>query len=39
MTGSTRQLPLEVKFQGMIDENASFRFSRPRPATGMVVVV
>ena len=27
MSGSTRQLPLEVKFQGMRVENTSFKFS------------
>ena len=27
MSGSTRQLPLEVKFQGMREENTSFKFS------------
>ena len=36
MSGSTRQLPLEVKFQGMREENTSFKFSVriPRPTTG-----
>ena len=36
MSGSTRQLPLEVKFQGMREENTSFKFSVriSRPITG-----
>ena len=36
MSGSTRQLPLEVKFQGMREENTSFKFSVriSRPTTG-----
>ena len=41
MSGSTRQLPLEVKFEGMREENTSFKFSVriPRPLTGNSVVV
>ena len=27
MSGSIRQLPLEVKFQGMREKNTSFKFS------------
>ena len=36
MSSSTRQLPLEVKFQGMREENTSFKFSVriSRPITG-----
>ena len=41
MSGSTRQLPLEVKFQGMREEKTSFKFSVriPRPSTGSSVLV
>ena len=36
MSGSTKQLPLEVKFQGMREENTSFKFfvRISRPTTG-----
>ena len=36
MSGNTRQHPLEVKFQGMREENTSFKFSvkMSRPITG-----
>ena len=37
MSGCTRQLPLEVKFQGMREENTSFKFSvrMSRPTIGI----
>ena len=41
MSGSTSQLPLDVKFQRMREENTSFKFSgrtsRPIPGTCVVV--
>ena len=39
--GSTRQLPLEVKFQGMREENTSFKFSvrMTRPTAGRICII